>query len=43
VVSAGVGTNQIAPTILKALDLDPLSLQAVRIEGTPVLPQVPLD
>jgi len=43
VVSAGVGTNQIAPTVLKALGLDPLSLQAVRIEGTPVLPQVPLN
>ena len=42
-VSAGVGTNQVAPTILKALGLDPESLQAVRIEGTPVLPQVPLD
>ena len=42
-VSAGVGTNQVAPTILKALGLDPENLQAVQIEGTPVLPQVPLD
>ena len=37
-VSAGVGTNQVAPTILKALGLDPNSLDAVRLEGTPVLP-----
>jgi hypothetical protein len=43
VVSAGVGTNQIAPTILQALGLDPGSLQAVQIEGTPVLPEVPLN
>ena len=42
-VSAGVGTNQIAPTILAALGLDPNSLQAVRLEGTPVLPGIPLD
>ncbi len=43
VVSAGVGTNQVAPTILQALGLNPESLQAVQIEGTPVLPQVPLN
>jgi len=43
VVSAGVGTNQIAPTILQALGLDPGILQAVQIEGTPVLPEVPLN
>jgi hypothetical protein len=33
-----VETTQIAPTILKLLGLDPSSLQAVKAEGTPVLP-----
>ena len=33
-----VETTQIAPTILALLGLDPLDLQAVRIEHTPVLP-----
>jgi len=41
-VKAEVGTAQVAPTILKALGLDPRALDAVRIEGTPVLPSVPL-
>ncbi len=41
-VSAGVGTNQIAPTILQALGLNPSALDAVRLEGTPVLPEIPL-
>ena len=41
-VNAVVGTAQVAPTILKALDLDPNQLYAVRVEGTPVLPAVPL-
>ena len=39
-VSATVTTAQIAPTILRALGLDPAALDAVRIEGTPVLPEV---
>ncbi len=39
-VTAPVGTAQVAPTILKALGLDPEALDAVRIEGTPVLPAV---
>ena len=39
-VIAPVGTAQVAPTILKALGLDPEALEAVRIEGTPVLPAV---
>ncbi len=39
-VSAVVATRQIAPTILKALRLDPQALDAVRAEGTPVLPEV---
>jgi arylsulfatase A-like enzyme len=31
-------TAQVAPTILKVLGLDPKALDAVRLEGTPVLP-----
>jgi hypothetical protein len=42
-VSTVVGTAQVAPTILKALDLDPNQLYAVRVEGTPVLPDVKLS
>src|SRR5262249_55509661 len=38
VVSAAVTTTQIAPTILQALGLDPTALDAVRMEGTTVLP-----
>src|SRR3984885_11273482 len=41
-VRAGVGTVQVAPTILKALGLDPWQLYAVRQEGTPVLPYLDL-
>jgi arylsulfatase A-like enzyme len=43
VVSSAVETSQVAPTILKALGLDPDALDAVRIEGTPVLPGLDLD
>ena len=39
-VRASVGTVQVAPTILKALRIDPSALDAVRSEGTPVLPAV---
>jgi hypothetical protein len=39
-VSAGVGTAQVAPTILKALGINPQALDAVRAEGTSVLPVV---
>ncbi|MDE3009812.1 MAG: alkaline phosphatase family protein [Pseudomonadota bacterium] len=39
-VSAFVETTQVAPTVLKALGLDPQSLDAVRIEGTSVLPDL---
>jgi arylsulfatase A-like enzyme len=39
-VSAPTATAQVAPTILYALGLDPSSLQAVRLEGTPVLPDL---
>ena len=41
-VHAEVGTVQVAPTILKALGLNPLALDAVRAEGTSVLPAVQL-
>jgi hypothetical protein len=41
-VREGVGTVQVAPTILKALGLDPSALLAVRVEGTSVLPAVQL-
>jgi type I phosphodiesterase/nucleotide pyrophosphatase len=37
-VTSFVETTQVAPTILQALGLDPGSLDAVRKEGTPVLP-----
>lgn len=39
-VTAEVQTGQVAPTILHVLGLSPSSLQAVKIEGTPVLPAV---
>ena len=41
-VNASVGTAQVAPTILTALGIDPDALDAVRIEGTGVLPAVQL-
>jgi len=40
-VTALVQTTQVAPTILKALGLDPKELQAVGIEGTQELPALP--
>jgi Type I phosphodiesterase / nucleotide pyrophosphatase len=42
-ITSPVQTLQVAPTILKALGLDPNQLQAVQKEHTPVLPSVPLD
>jgi predicted AlkP superfamily pyrophosphatase or phosphodiesterase len=42
-ITTPVETLQIAPTILKALGLDPNQLQAVQKEHTQVLPAVPLD
>jgi hypothetical protein len=39
-VTGPVETMQVAPTILKALGLDPNALEAVRLEGTEVLPGV---
>ena len=41
-VKASVGTAQVAPTVLRALGLDPRELDAVRIEGTPALPDLDL-
>jgi hypothetical protein len=35
-----VTTSQVAPTILKALGLNPGNLQAVQVQGTEVLPGV---
>ena len=37
-ITSPVETAQIAPTILKALGLDPHALQAVQIEHTQALP-----
>jgi arylsulfatase A-like enzyme len=42
-VYSEVGTLQIAPSILKALGLNPNKLDGVRLEGTGVLPGVDLD
>jgi arylsulfatase A-like enzyme len=39
-VSNAVATTQVAPTMLKALGMNPSLLDAVRIEGTAVLPEV---
>ena len=39
-VTTFVETTQVAPTILRALGLDPAQLDAVRIEGTRVLPDL---
>jgi arylsulfatase A-like enzyme len=40
-IAALVQTTQVAPTILKALGLDPAQLQAVHVEGTQELPALP--
>ena len=42
-VTSFVETTQVAPTILKALGLDPNDLKAVQKEGTPVLPGIDLE
>jgi hypothetical protein len=39
-VTAATTTMQVAPTIIKALGLDPAALEAVREERTEVLPEV---
>ncbi len=38
-VYSSVGTNQVAPTILSVLGLNPNSLDGVRLDGTQVLPK----
>jgi hypothetical protein len=42
-INTAVATTQIAPTILKALGLEPRELDAVRLEGTQVLPGLFFD
>jgi hypothetical protein len=42
-VYSDVSTTQVAPTILKALGLNPQSLDAVQLEGTGVLPSIKLS
>jgi hypothetical protein len=42
-VTSFVETSQVAPTVLKILGLDPNDLDAVRKEGTPVLPGLHFD
>jgi hypothetical protein len=42
-INMAVATTQIAPTILKALGLNPQALEAVRLEGTQVLPGLFVD
>jgi Type I phosphodiesterase / nucleotide pyrophosphatase len=39
-VFADTATTQVGPTILKTLGLNPAALKAVKVEGTPVLPEV---
>ena len=39
-ITAPVGTKQVAPTILRLLDLKPEWLHAVEVEGTSVLPGI---
>jgi len=42
-INTPVATTQIAPTILKALGLEPQELEAVRLEGTQILPGLFVD
>lgn len=42
-ITTPVATAQVAPTILKFLGLDPAELDAVRSEGTQVLPGLPFE
>ncbi len=42
-VNSFVETAQVAPTILKVLGLNPNALDAVRLEGTPILPSLFTD
>ena len=40
-VHSSVGTAQVAPTILKALGINPGALDAVKAEGISILPVLP--
>lgn len=42
-ISDEVSTTQVAPTILKSLGLSPALLDAVKLEGTTVLPGIPTN
>jgi len=42
-VKTPVSTSQVAPTILKALDIEPDELKAVRVEHTEALPGLRLE
>jgi hypothetical protein len=42
-MTSAVETALVAPTILKALGLNPNDLDCVRIEGTPELPGLPFS
>ena len=42
-IARRVSTTQVAPTILRALDLDPEALTSVRKEGTHLLPGLALE
>jgi arylsulfatase A-like enzyme len=42
-INTAVATTQIAPTILKALGLEPQELEAVRLEGSQILPGLFVD
>jgi hypothetical protein len=42
-INTAAATTQIAPTILKALELEPRELEAVRLEGTQILPGLFVD
>ncbi len=41
VIKTPVATSQVAPTILRALGLDPSALKSVRVEHTEALPGLP--
>lgn len=43
IVNADVQTMQVAPTILRAVGLNPSKLQSVVLEGTPILPGSPIQ
>jgi hypothetical protein len=42
-ITSPVETTQVAPTVLKALELDPRQLESVRQEHTQVLPGISFE